>query len=814
MATQSAQAKLYGSFKSAVVGLKILSTDIFETAASSNSTTFTVVCNNRKIIRFTPALIATASTTIGANYTAGFLNKGLVRPASPAAPAPDALGDNFISNDDLPTAQDNYGINLISRFSSNLRIPTRIAIDLSKVTFPVIPNSNYSIKLTENFFTEKDNNRMPTPAIDLTTIATNGRPLISGYNPFNGQTSFRNNQELVLQANVENVSGTLSRGAGFYRLYENGSLVLQLSAIDATKVLINGKYITLKVSPEIDAGKNYYVLIDNGVVVDKDGFVSQAVSSTSAIAFSTAASTDVDFPDLVALQMAAAVLTLPQSEIIIYFAANLSITASMATEGTKLRIGTGTTTGTSTMVVTAVATKRFASLEMSAGTLTAQLTGTRDYASTMNATFALPNNMGKLKNFTADFTAFASKIDLMGKLLDPNSIPMEVITTSSITGNHRLRRITKNLTAVSTMSVTAYKQIQVSAGMTSITSTSPTLNVVIPYTLLTRTGSVIASFNRSFTDTTRWLKTDTINQASLLSMDMKPDATWLAYTTSTNGTIYLYAKNNYQRWTSQGTITNLTNAGLSSPNSIRWNHDGTSFAVAHAYGATANRNLTVFNINSDGSSTAQITSGLTAGSPYNTQAIDVAWNNDGSKLAVIQGTANRLRIFNRSGNTFTLSYAGGPGVYPNKVRFSPDGQQIAVGTMTTLGGLTDDPIWMANVSDMSRVTIVEPGELGEVKDIAWDPSKTYFVAVSNLAPYIYIYKNVSGTYSRLADPDVLPTNTAWSASWNDDGTMLYIAINASPYVLIYQRTGDTFTRVVPTSPTFNSGTVFVEYKGL
>jgi surface protein len=389
MAIQSAQAKIYTYFETAVFGLRILSTDIFETTGSTPTSTATFTLFPTKIMRLSPALNWASATGITGNlsntYTGSLANDNKIR--------------------------------LTSTTSLNLRIPTTISIDLSKVTFPVIPLQTFTISLSEDFFTEEFNNLMPSPAIaSLTTITAPNRPIITGHNPFNGQTDYRDNTKLILAVNVQDIPNALTRGAGFFRLYQNGVLRTSINVLDGSKVSISGNKITLNVLGLIDAGKSYYVLIDNGVIASVDGFLSQAVTSTSQIAFSTPASTDVQFPDLVSLKVAAANLLVPQSEIMIYFNASMSSSVTMVSTAERLRIGTGTTQVVASVIsnpaknVLSILTPTIVSSLTATGNVTKRPVSNMISTSSVNASYIRIRN----ESFpVATFTLSAPKLEML-----------------------------------------------------------------------------------------------------------------------------------------------------------------------------------------------------------------------------------------------------------------------------------------------------------------------------------------------------------------------------------------------------------------
>jgi hypothetical protein len=53
----------------------------------------------------------------------------------------------------------------------------------------------------------------------------------------------------------------------------------------------------------------------------------------------------------------------------------------------------------------------------------------------------------------------------------------------------------------------------------------------------------------------------------------------------------------------------------------------------------------------------------------------------------------------------------------------------------------------------------------------------------------------SNTFTKLSNPNTLPTGTGMSTSWSPDGQYLSVAHNNSPFITIYKRNGDTFTKL-------------------
>ena len=356
MAIQSASALLISTFKSAVLPLKILTTDIFETGSSTaNPIVSNLICEGIRRKGFLITMSSAFSCEAARNnmpgfLTAGFLNKTALR-----------QGDIFSDNIDLTEANKNYGINLISKAVLNIRVPTRVTIDVAKIQIPIIASSSYTIELEEGFFKQRSvestnalltntNNQMPTLAnAPLVTLLTNSRPFWVASNPSNGTTTYVNTKVrlAIFSANYLGSTGTtalntITPGTGFIRLYREGVLVSTLSCFSNLVSFITN-YIEVDYRGLLDANKSYYILIDNGFAVDRDGFSTQAVTSTSQITFTTFPSTDPEFPDLVALQMSAANLLLPQSLIIIFGNMALTATASLTAVSERVRYITGTT---------------------------------------------------------------------------------------------------------------------------------------------------------------------------------------------------------------------------------------------------------------------------------------------------------------------------------------------------------------------------------------------------------------------------------------------------------------------------------------
>ena len=54
---------------------------------------------------------------------------------------------------------------------------------------------------------------------------------------------------------------------------------------------------------------------------------------------------------------------------------------------------------------------------------------------------------------------------------------------------------------------------------------------------------------------------------------------------------------------------------------------------------------------------------------------------------------------------------------------------------------------------------------------AWSPDGNYMSVAHTNSPYITIYKRDGDTFTKLANPDVLPTGIGWGTAWSPDGKL-------------------------------------------
>jgi WD40 repeat protein len=176
-----------------------------------------------------------------------------------------------------------------------------------------------------------------------------------------------------------------------------------------------------------------------------------------------------------------------------------------------------------------------------------------------------------------------------------------------------------------------------------------------------------------------------------------------------------------------------------------------------------------------------------------------AFSPDGTYLAVINDNSQAITIYKRSGDTFTKlpdldEYDQNENFalpfYPYGVAFSPDGTYLAVAG--------DYPyIFIYKRSGDTFTKLADPEILPSFFGwgTAFSPDGTYLAVVHMDAPFITIYKRDGDTFTKLANPATLPTGDANGTAFSNDGTYLAVAHSTTPFITIYKREGDTFTKI-------------------
>ena len=200
-------------------------------------------------------------------------------------------------------------------FTASIRLflvtKTEVTIDTFALGLRFDPGTTYTVELEEGFVKETGANKFDSPAVgNLSQFTTNSTgPQVQVDEPQDGGTAVTNNTFIRYTYDRQILAGN----DNYYLYRETGSPdeeVAVYNPSDSTaNCVISGNQITLDTTGLIDAGETYYVLIDEGAVEDKDGLPAFGFDNDQEHRWTTAASTNVDFPDLTSLQVAPATLS-------------------------------------------------------------------------------------------------------------------------------------------------------------------------------------------------------------------------------------------------------------------------------------------------------------------------------------------------------------------------------------------------------------------------------------------------------------------------------------------------------------------------
>ncbi len=196
--------------------------------------------------------------------------------------------------------------------------------------------ATYTIEYEAGFVKGTGDNEFLSPAnTSAGSFTTNSTgPQVQTDEPTDGGTNITNNSFIRYTYDRQILAGN-----GNYYLYKVGSpdvLLQTYNPSDSTaNNTISNNQITLNTVGLIDANETYYVLIDQGAVEDKDGLPAFGFSNDQEHRWTTAPSTNVDFPDLTSLKVSSATLscTITKNPNYEYGEANLSSTFTSTLTG-------------------------------------------------------------------------------------------------------------------------------------------------------------------------------------------------------------------------------------------------------------------------------------------------------------------------------------------------------------------------------------------------------------------------------------------------------------------------------------------------
>jgi len=189
----------------------------------------------------------------------------------------------------------------------NLFLGTRVNINTEALGIAWVKNKQYRIELTEGFVKEVGKNISPNPGINnLTTITINSTdPTIQSTSPADNATNVTNNNNITITFNRG-----IKVGTGTIRLYKSDNTLIRTYTLPSAKVTFPTlSSVKIDVLGDLVASQGYYLLMDAGTILDKDGFSFGGISSSATLNYTTAASTNVDFPDLISSMSLTATLS-------------------------------------------------------------------------------------------------------------------------------------------------------------------------------------------------------------------------------------------------------------------------------------------------------------------------------------------------------------------------------------------------------------------------------------------------------------------------------------------------------------------------
>lgn len=124
---------------------------------------------------------------------------------------------------------------------------------------------------------------------------------------------------------------------------------------------------------------------------------------------------------------------------------------------------------------------------------------------------------------------------------------------------------------------------------------------------------------------------------------------------------------------------------------------------------------------------------------------------------------------------------------------SQDGKFVAMSVFAT-----DVMIYTRSGDTLTYITtLTTPGPARRVR---FSPDGNYLAVGHDTSPFISIYKySGTTTFTKLANPASLPGGPIQGVDWSPDSKLLALASTITPFIIAYSRSGDTFTKA--TDPT-------------
>jgi WD40 repeat protein len=191
------------------------------------------------------------------------------------------------------------------------------------------------------------------------------------------------------------------------------------------------------------------------------------------------------------------------------------------------------------------------------------------------------------------------------------------------------------------------------------------------------------------------------------------------------------------------------------------------------------------------------------------------FSSDDTYLAVGQGNSPYIIIYKRSGETFTKlpDPASLPSSGVSGVAFSSDDTYMAV-TFTLSPFIA---IYKRSGDTFTKLPTPAYVPTQQGTAVAFSPDDTYLAVGNGYGgfegeglPFIQVYKRSGDTFTKLADPAVLPTNYTSSVTFSNDSIYMPVGTVNTPFLILYKRSGDTFTKLA--NPAVLPGLLSAEWR--
>jgi hypothetical protein len=176
---------------------------------------------------------------------------------------------------------------------------------------------------------------------------------------------------------------------------------------------------------------------------------------------------------------------------------------------------------------------------------------------------------------------------------------------------------------------------------------------------------------------------------------------------------------------------------------VRWNNSATSLAITTFI---ASPYVSIYNVTDDVLTQVKTFTDLTS-------CLAIAWNHDGSKIALGDTASPYIKIYNRSGDTFT------------------------------------------QISDPSSLPT------GTVNDISWSLDGQQLAIAHTNSPYLTVYTVSGDTFTKVADPALSVGFDGLSVAWNFSGNALAVGGTSSGLNgKVYNFIGNTLSHAANIGP--------------